>query len=75
MQWYNLGLGLDVTPDSLDSIELANSGKPDRCFRVMLNTWLKGHQRPTWSALAEALRSHSVGLSHLAEEISFQNLS
>ena len=35
-QWYNLGLELDITPDSLDSIELANSGKPDRYFRAML---------------------------------------
>ena len=71
-QWYNLGLELDITPDSLDSIELANSGKPDRCFRAMLTKWLREHQRPTWSALAEALRSPSVGLSHLAEGIQKQ---
>ena len=71
-QWYNLGLELDITPDSLDSIELANSGKPDRCFRAMLTKWLREHQRPTWSALAEAVRSPSVGLSHLAEEIQKQ---
>ena len=68
-QWYNLGLDLDIGPDSLDSIELANSGKPDRCFRAMLTKWLREHHRPTWSALAEALRSPSVGLSHLAEDI------
>ena len=72
MQWYNLGLGLDITPDSLDSIELANSGKSDRCFRAMLIKWLREHQRPTWNALADALRSPSVGLSHLAEEIQKQ---
>jgi hypothetical protein len=69
-QWYNLGLGLDITADSLDSIELANAGKPDHCFRAMLIKWLREHQRPTWSALAEALKSPSVRRSHLAEEIS-----
>ena len=69
MQWYNLGLELDISPDSLDSIELANAGNPDRCFRAMLTKWLREHERPIWSALAEALRSPSVGLSHLAEEI------
>jgi hypothetical protein len=69
MQWYNLGLGLDITPDSLDSIELANAQNSDRCFRAMLSKWLREHQRPTWSALAEALTSPAVGLSHLAEEI------
>ena len=68
-QWYNLGLDLDISPDSLDSIELANAGNPERCFRAMLTKWLREHQRPTWNALAEALRSPSVGLSHLAEEI------
>ena len=69
-QWYNLGLGLEITSDSLDAIELANMGKPDRCFRAMVTQWLRQDSpRPTWSALAEALRSPSVGLSHLAQEI------
>ena len=69
-KWYNLGLGLNITPDTLDSIELANQQNPDRCFRAMLTKWLRKHQQPTWSALAEALRSPSVELTHLAEEIS-----
>jgi hypothetical protein len=72
-QWYNLGLELHLTSATLDSIQLANQQDPDRCFRAMLTKWLRGHQRPTWSALAEALRSPSVGLSHLAEEILQQN--
>ena len=75
MRWYNLGLALDISPDTLDSIELANSGKPDRCFRAMLTKWLREHQQPTWNALAEAVRSPSVGLSHLAEEIQRQPTS
>ena len=69
VQWYNLGLGLGITPDSLDAIELANIGKPDRCFRAMLTQWLREHHQPSWSTLAEALRSQSVGLCHLAEQI------
>ena len=73
MQWYNLGLELEITPDSLDAIELANTGKPDRCFRAVLTQWLREHHRPTWTALAEALRSPAVGLSHLAEQILEQN--
>ena len=68
-QWYNLGLELNIPPDSLDSIQLANQQNPDYCFRAMLTKWLREHQRPTWSALAEALRSPSVGLDHLAEKI------
>ena len=50
-------------------IQLANQQNPDHCFRAMLTKWLREHQWTTWSALAEALRSPSVGLSQLAEEI------
>ena len=72
-QWYNLGLELGITPDSLYSIKLANLRNLDHCLREMLNEWLREHHQPTWSALAEALRSPSVGLSHLAEVILQQN--
>ena len=73
-QWYNLGLALEITPDTLDAIELANGQNPDRCFRAMLTKWLREHEQPTWSALAEALKSRSVGRSDLAQEILEQNL-
>ena len=74
VQWYDLGLELDISPDTLDAIEVANGQNPDRCFRAMLTKWLREHERPTWRALAEALRSPSVGQSNLAEEILQQNL-
>ena len=73
MQWYNLGLGLHITPDSLDAIKQDNAHKTEDCFRAMLTQWLRDGHQPTWSALAEALRSPSVGLSHLAQEILEQN--
>jgi hypothetical protein len=41
----------------------------------MLTKWLREHERPTWSALADALRCPSVGLYHLAEEIQHQPTS
>ena len=74
VRWYNLGLGLDISPDTLEAIDLANARKPDDCFRAMLTQWLREHRRPTWSALAEALKSPSVGYSHLAQEILESNL-
>ena len=42
-KWYNLGLGLDITPDSLDTIKLDNASTND-CFRAMLTKWLREHQ-------------------------------
>ena len=71
-RWYNLGLELEITPDTLDAIKQDNANKTEDCFRDMLTKWLREHQ-PTWSALAEALRSPLVGLNDLAEEIIEQN--
>ena len=74
VQWYNVGLGLNITTDSLDAIESDNRGRSDHCFRAMLTQWLRReHPRPTWSALSEALRSPSVGLRNLAQELMSSN--
>ena len=71
VQWYNVGLGLGLSPDSLDAIEADNQNHSDRCFRCMLKQWLRrDHPRPTWHALAEVLRSPSVNMSFLAEQLS-----
>ena len=68
-KWYNIGLELDIDPETLDVIE-GNNRDINDCFRFMLTTWLKTVQpKPTWEALAEALRSPTVGCGHLADHI------
>ena len=68
-KWYKIGLELDVDSDTLDSIEMEKSHIDDR-FISMLKTWLRtARPRPTLAALAEALRSPTVGYGHLAEQI------
>ena len=66
-KWYNIGLKLGINPGTLDTIKGNNDNIDDR-FRAMLSTWLKMvDPRPTWEALAEALRSPTVGCEELAE--------
>ena len=66
-KWYNIGLELEIDSGTLDVIE-RNSKDIDSCFRAMLTTWLKMvDPKRTWEALAEALRSPTVGYEHLAE--------
>ena len=66
-KWYNIGLNLNIHMGTLDAIKKDNDDSDDR-FRAMLITWLKTVQpKPTWEALAEALRSPSVGYEQLAE--------
>ena len=67
-KWYNIGLELNIDPGTLDTIKRDNDYCDDQ-FRALLTTWLKmvTEPKPTWEALAEALRSPTVGYEHLAE--------
>ena len=66
-KWYNNGLELDIDPGTLETIKRNNEDIEDR-FRAVLLTWLKMvDPKPTWEALAKALRSPTVGYEHLAE--------
>ena len=70
-KWYNIGLQLGLSSDSLDAIESDHREQSDNCFTAMLKQWLRrGNPRPTWHALAKALTSRPVGRSYLAEQLS-----
>ena len=66
-KWYYIGLELGIDPETLNTIKGNNDNIDDR-FQAMLTAWLKMvDPKPTWEALAEALRSPTVGYEHLAE--------
>ncbi len=68
-KWYNIGLGLSVSVNTLDSIKGSSNDDGDR-LREMYKPWLKGvNPLPTWRALIVALRSPSVGEGKLAGEV------
>ena len=68
-EWYDIGLELGIHPATLEEIKKDYSLTKDQ-FREMLTTWLKTvNPKPTLAALAEALRSPSVGHGHLAERL------
>ena len=68
-KWYNIGLELNIDPETLNTIKENNDNIDDR-FRTMLIAWLKMiDPKPTWEALAEALQSPTVGYEHLAGHI------
>ena len=68
-QWYNVGLGLGISPDNLDVIHRNSQGDCSVCHRQMFIEWLRNHLQPTWSLLAGALKSRLVGMADLAEKI------
>ena len=69
VEWYDIGVELRVSPDTLDTIQKDHRDtKP--CFREMLKVWLRRTEpRPSWAELAKALRSPTVGYEDLADRL------
>ena len=67
--WYNIGLMLRISDDELDSIENDNPKDSSKCFRKMLQHWLKSDLDRTWKSLADALGSNLVQQSSLCSNI------
>ena len=69
-KWYNIGLKLGVSVGTLDSISKAANQNPDDCLTAMIKDWLRnGKPKPTWAAVAKALKSPMVGYAQLAEQL------
>ena len=69
-KWYNIGLKLGTSAGTLDSIKTGSKENPDECVTAMIKDWLNnGNPRPTWAAVARALKSPMVGYGHLAEQL------
>ena len=69
-KWYNIGLEFGLTAGTLDAIKQSNHHVVDDCFRATLMEWMRNSKlKPTLSSLADALKSPTVGLAQLAEDI------
>ena len=66
---YNIGLNLGIQPGTLDAIFRDNRSCDDH-FTDTLKCWLRqSDPKPTWGALADALRSPSVDEGALADQL------
>ena len=72
-QWRAVGIQLGLSPDTLDSIQRENAGKPRVClesFEQVLTIWKRhGPKLYTWNTIVDVLRTPAVGQSALAEEL------
>ena len=66
-KWYDVGLELGIPAATLDAIRV-NKQSCEDCYTEMLKRWLEGSNQ-TWSTLADALRSPSVGMGALAGQL------
>ena len=69
-KWYNIGLKLGVTAGDLDVIKRRNLNNDDECLTDLLAQWLRqANPPPTWNSIIDALRSPTVNLTPLADQV------
>ena len=68
-KWYNVGLCLGISVDTLDAVKTNHREDCDKCYTEVLKIWLRNDSSPTWRALADALRGPSVKMNHIAEQL------
>ena len=69
-KWYDVGMQLRVSVDTLDAIKRENQNYSSDCLRETLKTWLKTCPKsPTWKNIIDVLRSSVVGEVTLALDL------
>ena len=69
-KWYDVGMQLRVSVDTLDAIKKQCLNDPSDCLRETLMTWLKSYPpSPTWNDAVDALRSSVISESKLAADL------
>ena len=68
-KWYNIGIYLKVSIDTLKSIEKEYRGIPEECLREMLIKCLQTTKPLTWRDVYVCLISPTVQREDIAEEI------
>ena len=74
-EWFNLGLALGLSPDTLREIEYNHPRDARRCLTEMVIAWLqmKDNSHPSWQSLVYALSSPSVGRIEIASMIAAEH--
>ena len=72
-KWRLVGVQLELSTGTLDSIQTENAGKPNGCihsFEQVFTEWKRLGTRPhTWETIIDALRTQAVGEIALADEV------
>ena len=67
VKWYNIGLGLGLSCNTLDAIKDQYQNNHSDCLRETLKMWLKADLSATqWTEVVKTLRTKTVGEGKLA---------
>ena len=68
-QWFNLGLALGLSYNSLRTIESNFPRDSLRYLTEIVQLWLQNSSHPSWRGLVSALRSPSLNRIDIADRI------
>ena len=68
-QWFNLGVTLRLSYNSLRAIESNFPRDSLRCLTEIVQLWLQNSSHPSWRGLVSALRSPSLNRIDIADRI------
>ena len=74
-EWFNLGVALGLSYDTLREIEMNYPRDSFRCSAETVIIWLRKSPNPSWKRLVSALRSPSVGRVDIATMIAAEHPS
>ena len=74
-KWKVIGTQLEIPRPTLENIEVRYKDDLEEAFTEMMNEWLKQADEPSWRAIAEVLRSRSVGETKLAKNVELNKCS
>ena len=69
IKWYEIGLELGISPDTLNAIKEESQSNSGTCLRNTLMYWLQNSTNRNWRALANAMSSRTVGRQDIADRI------
>ena len=74
-EWFNLGVTLGLSYDTLKTIECNYPRDARRCMTEMVIAWLqmKDNSQPSWKSLASAVGSPSVKRIEIANMIAAEH--
>ena len=75
--WFNLGVALELSYDTLREIESNYTKDAQRCLTEMVIAWLqmKDNVQPSWQSLVSALSSPSINRVEIATMIAAEHSS
>ena len=72
--WFNLGVALGLSHNTLKTIESNHPRDAHRCFTEMVIAWLmQGYSQPSWQSLVSALSSPLVNRIEIAAMIAAEH--